>query len=138
MKCDADSACRIEPHRGIRLLIPHRFQMGQERLPPRRVMTPFHFCEQHRVTADEAKLVAALLTRDVIRDVEAAAKIKWPLGYKCDFDNTTIDWVLVTTPEYRAFLAALGHHGVMGAAKLAPEQQRALAQRLGTVKVAGG
>lgn len=137
MQCDGDATCKLPPHRAPRLIVPHKFRFGEDQLMPRRMMTLLHFCEQHRVQLDEGKLVQSLLTGSVRRDFERMARHKWPLGYTCDFEKARIEWVLVTTPEYRAFMAALGYDGVMGAAKLAPEQQAWARQMMGVKQVAG-
>ena len=40
-----------------------------------------------------------------------------PAGaFQPDFEHAFIEWVLTTTPDYRAFLAAIGEGGVMRAA----------------------
>ena len=136
MRCDGAVGCKIEPQRAPRLIVPHVVKPGLLPLRPRRMFTDLHYCEMHRIDIDAAKLAQDLLSPQVKRDFERAAMLKWPLGYKCDFDRAYVEWVLVTTPEYRAFLAALGHAGVMGAARLSTDEQQAARTHLGVKKIA--
>lgn len=136
-RCDGDPNCKLDPHRAPVIMVPHKFVFGQRLEKPRRMFTDLHYCDWHRVNLDDAKLLEALLSARVKQDFEAAAKIKWPLGYSCDFEKARVEWVLVTTPEYRNFLASLGYAGIMGAAKLGTDEQRALRAELGARKIAG-
>lgn len=136
-RCDGDPHCKLDPHRAPRIIVPHVEKPGLRLEKPRRMFTDLHYCDWHRVNLDDQKLVEALLSPKVKQDFEAIAKIKWPLGYTCDFEKAKVDWVLVTTPEYRAFLAALGYGGIMGAARLNSDEQARARAALGARKIAG-
>ena len=138
--CDA-SGCKVAPHRAPAIVVPHKLNgfaifMG-DNYQPIKMHTVVHFCEAHRITMDQQKLLDAILTTEVKVHFEKAAKMKRALDFKPDFENARLDWELVTTPEYRRYLAALGYAGVMGAARLTPDQQRMLRFQLGAAKVAG-
>jgi hypothetical protein len=101
MICD-HIGCKNEPTRGPRLVVPSRtwLEPGHRAL---KMMTTLHYCELHR---SEVK-VADLLTASIRRDFEASAKRARPLDFKCDFDAAFIEHVLITTPEYRAWMSKI-------------------------------
>lgn len=70
---------------------------------PLRMLTTLHYCEMHKgeITIHD------LLTDKVKADFERVAKIKRPIEFKCDFDKAFLEFILVTTPEYRQFLRRL-------------------------------
>lgn len=136
-QCDGEVGCPNQVMRAPRMIVPHTFKVGQLFQKPRHMFTDLHYCEIHRARLDDKKLVQALLSPKVKADFERAAKLKWPMGYVCDFERAYIEWVLVTTPEYRAFLAALGYHGILGAAKLNTEEQQHARAALGVNRIAG-
>lgn len=102
MICD-HIGCKIEPMRAPRVVVfsvtPFAFEHR-----PLKMMTTLHYCELHK---GEPK-IDDLLGKKVKAEFEAIAKIKRPLDFKCDFEHAIIEFVLITTPEYRAFLAGLG------------------------------
>jgi hypothetical protein len=107
---------------------------------PLKMFTTLHFCEIHK---DQVKL-ADLLQPSVIADFEKAARLNRPIGFKCDFEpyegergGAFVEFVLVTTPEYRNFLAAIGQAGILGAALLQSDQQQAQRKALGVQRLAG-
>jgi hypothetical protein len=105
MRCDgAMGGCAIPPERAPRIIVPPR--PFDPALPPRRVWTTLHFCRLHQaeVTAEDI-----LRDRQIRADIERVAKLKWPHGFTADFDNARIEWLLVTTPEYREFLTKIEH-----------------------------
>lgn len=107
MICD-HIGCKNEPMRAPRVVVfsVTPFELGHR---PLKMMTTLHYCELHK---GELK-VEDLLPKKIKRDFEAIAKKKRPLDFKCDFEHAMIEYVLVTTPEYRAFLAGLGFKGIM-------------------------
>lgn len=127
--------CANTPTRAPRVMVP--CQSGREEVDPEyeplRMFTTLHYCELH--TGDVA--IGEVLTEKVKRDFEFAAKRKRGLDFKCDFDKAEIELVLTTTPEYRRFLASMGYHGMMGAAKLDSDTQAKLRERLGAARLAG-
>lgn len=138
--CDGDPACKIPPKRAPKIVVCNLFKGVGQIGPQYRSLTMYtavHYCENHILALDEAKLAAALLTPEFKRGFEDAARKKRASDFVCDFETAKLEWELVTTPEYRRFLAAMGHTGIMGAAKLTPEQQREMRWRLGLGKVAG-
>lgn len=141
--CDSTTGnvfCPATPHRGVVLFVPDRLAAVRFMNPeyrPLRMMTTLHYCEVHRVELDQKKLAADLLSQNVKVDFERMAKAKRAPDFKCDFEKAFLQFMLVTTPEYRRFLAGMGFAGVMGAAALTPQQQRMLRGEIGTMKVAG-
>lgn len=104
MRCDGMMGrCPLPPIRAPRVIVsPTPFVLGQSP-KPLRMMTTLHYCERHKgeITLD------ALLQDKVKADFERTARLKWSHEYRPDFDTAFIEWVLVTTPEYRAFLLAI-------------------------------
>lgn len=102
MICD-HIGCKIEPMRAPRVVVFSVTPFAVDHRPLK-MMTTLHYCEQHK---GELKL-EDLLGKKVKREFEVIAKQKRPLDFKCDFEHAIIEWVLITTPEYRGFLAAMG------------------------------
>lgn len=115
MKCDhpmpLGSVCTNSVARAPRVVVPSTKPFFPEHRPLR-MFTSMHFCEIHKGDVN----VEDLLSARVRRDFEMAARKKRPLGFKCDFEKASIEYVLVTTPEYRQFLQSLGRGGIMRAA----------------------
>lgn len=94
---------------------------GEPGHKPLKMFTSLHYCEWHKGEVE----LEDLLRPKIIRDFEAAARIKRPVGFVCDFDpydpatgkgGALIEYVLTTTPEYRRFEEALGAGGIARAA----------------------
>jgi hypothetical protein len=102
MICD-HVGCRNTPMRAPRVVVPAKtnFMLPEQR--PMRVMTTLHYCELHK---HEVKL-EDLLNAKMRADIERTAKVKRPLGYRCDFESAFVELVLITTPEYRAFMQSI-------------------------------
>jgi hypothetical protein len=100
--------CKNTPMRAPRVVVPSKTWLEPGHTPLK-MFTTLHFCEQHKGTVK----LEDLMPEKVRVDFEATAKRKRPLDFKCDFDAAFIEWVLVTTPEYRQFCAALGAGGIM-------------------------
>lgn len=121
MRCDgAMGRCKLPPERAPRLVVPAAPGIvlttdGEKPLParavwllgaapkPLRMMTTLHYCRRHQPEITPA----TLLVDKVKADFERAAKQKWSHEYRLDFASAYIDWILVTTPEYRAFLETI-------------------------------
>jgi hypothetical protein len=104
MRCDgAMGLCLLSPERAPRIVVPPRpFALAAE-LKPLRVWTTLHYCRRHQGECNAPELLVAKMRRDI----EAVAKAKWPHEYRPDFAAAFVEWILVTTPEYRAFLEKL-------------------------------
>ena len=112
--------CTNTPSRAPRLVVCSKTPLRPDHLPLR-MFTTLHYCEWH---TGQLK-TEDLLQPKIIRDFEAVAKRKRPLDFVCDFDiydpstgkgGAFIEYVLVTTPEYRRFETALGVGGKLRAA----------------------
>lgn len=113
--------CINTPTRAPRVVVCSRTP-GEPDHRPLKMFTTLHYCELHKgeLTLDQ------LLQPKVKRDFEEAARKKRPLDFKCNFDpydpaqgadgGAFIEYVLTTTPEYRAFEEALGAGGMVRAA----------------------
>lgn len=104
MHCDVPGCLRLVA-RAPRVIVPSAtpFAFGHR---PMRVMTTLHYCEPH---AEAQPVTAADILRPKLKgDIEARAKVARPDGFKPDFERASIEWVLVTTPEYKSFLQTLG------------------------------
>lgn len=104
MSCDVPGCLRMVS-RAPRLIVPSQTPAAFGHRPMR-VMTTLHYCEPH-VRTQPVK-AAELLTGKLKGQIEARAKVARPDGFRPDFEAAFIEWVLVTTPEYRAFLRDLG------------------------------
>lgn len=112
--------CSNTPTRAPRLVVCSRTPL-EEGHRPLKMFTSLHYCELHK----GALKLSDLLQTKVIRDFEEAARRKRPHGFRCDFEpyepdagrgGAFIEYVLTTTPEYRAFELALGEGGKVRAA----------------------
>lgn len=123
--------CKLTPTRAPRLVVFSKTPFEPEH-KPLKMFTTLHYCELH---AGEVKL-EDLLQPKIKLDFEAAARMKRPLDFKCDFEGSIVEYVLVSTPEYRRFMAAMGYHGMMGAAKLDLKTQEQVRKAIGTTRLA--
>lgn len=118
MMCDhfdgALTQCKNEPMRAPRVVVPSKTWLEPGHIALK-MMTTLHYCEWHK---GELKL-ADVLNAKIKVDFERVAKAKRPLDFKCDFDAAFIEWVLVTTPEYREWMSKLGAGRIM---RLATQQ----------------
>lgn len=106
MRCDGAFGCRNSVARAPRLQVPPKpFILGGPK--NLRMMTTLHYCERHAQQTPPPVTAEALLRPKLIADFERIAKLKWPHDIVPDFEAAWIEWVLVTTPEYRRFLAAI-------------------------------
>jgi hypothetical protein len=106
MRCDGGGivACPNSPLRAPMIIVPSKtpWAPGHTRL---RMRTTLHFCQRHH---RETTLALA----DIF-GVEQRARMEWiakrqrPIDFVPDFDQATLFWELVTTPEYREFLLRL-------------------------------
>lgn len=115
-ECDHfDSAlvrCKIPPIRAPRVVVP-AVDFRDPEHKPLKMMTTLHYCELHK---GELKL-EDLLNEKVKVGFEETAKRKRPIGFKCDFDTAFIEWVLMTTPEYREWMLRLGGRKILELAR---------------------
>jgi hypothetical protein len=102
MSCDHGCDCRNSVKYAPRILVPSATLLVPGHLPLR-MMTTLHYCEMHI----SAPAVTDFLTPALKVKFERAARQQRPIGFKCDFERARIEPVLVTTPEYRAFLEHL-------------------------------
>lgn len=102
LTCDVPG-CLRQVRRAPRIVVPSTAprDFGHR---PMRVMTTLHYCEEHR---DSFNVSEYWNDANKVR-LEARAKRLRPLGWKPDFENSFCEMVLVTTPEYRAFLNYIG------------------------------
>jgi hypothetical protein len=105
MICDR-LGCKNTPMRAPRLVVPPMHWLLNPEWRPLKVMTALHYCEVHKnePTADDILRPAIKLA------LEDLARKARPIGFQCDFEKAFIEMVLVTTPEYRAWLARLNIH----------------------------
>lgn len=112
--------CQNTPTRAPRLVVCSKTPWLPDHRPLK-MFTTLHYCEWH---TGELK-AEDLLQPKIIRDFEAAARLKRPLDFVPDFDiydpstgkgGCLLEYVLVTTPEYRRFERALGLGGRFRAA----------------------
>jgi hypothetical protein len=99
MSCDAPG-CLRQVRRAPRIIIPSRTPFDPTHRPIR-VMTTLHCCDAHRDIFDPREW----LTDQRKADVERVACARRPAGFRPDFEDVRVELVLVTTPEYRRFLA---------------------------------
>jgi hypothetical protein len=140
LTCD-HAGCKNTPARAPRLIV-QSMTPDEPGHKPIRMFTPYHFCEIHRNEIEPD----TLLTPRVKEAFERCARLKRPLDYKCDFEpgewrgidahGTALEFVLVTTPEYRAFMAALGVSGIYGLRQMSVDDQIALQEKLGVRELA--
>ena len=96
--------CKNQATRGARLIIPPVSFETPEFKPLRR-FTSLHACDLHTSAVGIAP--ADILTPQVKREFEEAAKKIRPAGFRPDFEQAFLEWILTTTPEYRHFLQRL-------------------------------
>lgn len=101
MHCDV-AGCLRQPKRAPRLVIPA--WAPPFIMPPIKIMTTLHYCDHHHDAFD----VAAYLTDAQKAKIEDTARKMRPLGWRPDFERVHVEYLLVTTPEYREFLKSLG------------------------------
>lgn len=111
IKCD-HLGCPIPPSRAPRVVVFSKTPFEPDHRPLK-MMTTLHYCEMHR---GELK-IEDLLTPQIKLDFEKTARIARPIGFKPNFEFAHIEWVLVTTPEYRAFLLKLGAGNIIQLAR---------------------
>ena len=99
MICD-HIGCKIEPMRAPRVIVPSKTWLEPGHVSIR-MMTTLHYCELHKGEV----LIGDIMNAQQRQRFETFAKRHRPIGFKCDFDAAFIEYVLVTTPEYRQFLA---------------------------------
>ena len=111
MTCDGATGplhCGRQVRRAPYMRIPSKTP-GVPGHKPLIVMTTLHYCEEHRDSFDPA----VYWTDKQKARLEAVAKKRRPAEFRPDFENVTVKHVLVTTPEYRQFMASrLGIHNV--------------------------
>lgn len=101
MSCDHPGCLRAVTM-APRIVIPAKW-MGQP-MRPLRIMTTLHCCDLHRATFDlDAYLSGKQRTR-----IEREGKDLRGRAFRPDFDAAAVEFVLVSTPEYRAFLQHIG------------------------------
>lgn len=98
MRCDAPGCIR-QVRRAPRIVIPSRTPLviGHRSI---RVMTTLHYCDDHAGCFNQH----AWLTAKNKQRVEAHARVCRPLDWRPDFERVHAEPVLVTTPEYQAFM----------------------------------
>ena len=101
MTCDCPG-CKNEVAWAPRIYIPSRtpFAAGND---PIRVMTTLHSCDLHRGSFR----IEDILDGKLKRKVELQANRVRVIGFKPDFEAAKLEYVRVTTPEYRAFLGSI-------------------------------
>lgn len=104
MRCD-HPGCNNQVHRAPRIVVPSQTPFEPLHRPIK-VMTELHFCQPH--ATDKALDPQAYLTPREKANIEQIARQHRPAEFKPDFEAAVVQWVLVTTPEYRAFLQKLG------------------------------
>lgn len=120
MRCDSNSLigwpCRNSVARAPVLVVRPKPYLPFVSPAPIRVYNTWHFCERHKRQVED-QMLGELLTPATIADVEEIARRRnWPLEYRPDFDGAGVDWVLVTTPEYRRFLNRIEYLGARAVA----------------------
>ncbi len=104
MQCDHSGLiCLREVRYAPRIVVPAQtiWEVGHL---PLRIMTTLHYCDLHRREFE----VSTYWTGAIKARAERWAKLHRPLGFKLDFERARCELVLVTTPEYRTFLYAMG------------------------------
>jgi len=103
--------CKAMPTRGARLVVPAKGLYAFV-FKPLKVMSTYHFCELH---IGEIKL-ADMLRPHIRQQLEAMAKGARRRGpeFVCDFDHAFIEYVLVTTPEYRRWMEQIDISKLIG------------------------
>lgn len=103
MSCDhTGHPCLREVRRAPRIVVPSAKPIEDHRRLT--VMTTLHYCDEHRWHFAPAQYWT---DRQKAR-LEATARDAWLLPWKPDFEASYIEFVLVTIPEYQAFLWEIG------------------------------
>lgn len=103
MTCD-HAGCRLVPDDAPRIVVPSRTpeEPGHR---PIRIMTTLHYCTPHR--AGDFKAADWLNDRNKAQ-VEQLARQARPADFRPDFEAATVEWVLVASNEYTAYLQKMG------------------------------
>jgi hypothetical protein len=101
MTCDAPCCFRWVSH-APRIVVPPRAECPSIR--PLRIMTTLHYCDTHRDYFDVQRYLSATQKRRIERQARELFGPDW----RPDFEAARVEHVLVTTPEYRAFLEHIG------------------------------
>ena len=101
MRCD-HLGCHNEVSHAPRVVVPSRSPFLVDHKPIR-MMTTLHYCMIHM---GELALADVLNAKMKAR-FEGFARNRRPIGFKPDFDKAQIQYVRVSTPEYRSFLKAI-------------------------------
>lgn len=101
MTCD-ETGCKNEGAWAPRLMVPSKFGLliGHR---PLRVMTALHYCDLHRGTLK----IEDILDGALKKRIEDHANRVRPAEWTAEFEKTRIEYVRVTTPEYRQFISTL-------------------------------
>ena len=96
-------ACGRQVRRAPCIVVPSRTPLEPGHRPMK-IMTTLHFCDEHRNSCQPGEYWNGKNKQRL----DTRAAITRPHGWRPDFEASTIELVLVTTPEYRAFLAEIG------------------------------
>ncbi len=100
LSCDAPG-CLREVRYAPRVIVPARWTGTP--MAPIRIMTTLHCCDQHRAF-DLARYLSGAERARIERD---GRRLRGP-DFRADFDHAMVEYVLTTTPEYRAFAEYVG------------------------------
>lgn len=105
MTCDAPGMvrCARQVRRAPRIVVPHKDRLAPN-MPAIRIMTTLHYCDAHAHCFDPADW---LTDANKAKVEDCARRFRQP-GFRPDFEAVQVEPVLVTTPEYRRFMAYLG------------------------------
>ncbi len=107
MSCDAPGPagmrCLREVRRAPRIRIPTMADAPPAM--PLRIMTTLHYCDDHARTGFDLQ---SYLSDAQKRRIEDKARVLRGEDFRPDFDNASVELVLVTTPEYREFAQHVG------------------------------
>lgn len=109
MVCD-HVGCKHTVRYAPRVVVPSQTWWNPDHRPLR-MMTTLHYCDLHWPEF----ALADFLTPAIKVRFEDAARSARPIGFKCEFEQVRVERVLVTTPEYRAFLGNLAFKPVSAA-----------------------
>lgn len=112
MHCDSSLIlrCPLPPIRAPRLCVFPRTTLDFNPVfiaKPIYKFTTLHYCERHKGECTVDKILdsrAPWGPYTIRREIEEIAKRRWSHDMVPDFDNAKLEWMLVTTPEYRRFL----------------------------------
>jgi hypothetical protein len=101
MHCEY-AGCRLPALRSPVVHVPPRPQLHE--VDDLHLWSDVHYCERH--VGDFT--VEGVLRGAMLGVIEEMARRKWrDPALKPDFENARLEWLLVTTPEYRQWLARL-------------------------------